>query len=158
MYTRKAIDFKLWRVALLLKIHGYYFLTEGKKLFLFISEVINKRYSTTSTDNIDYVITNIFNRSKSILSKDPIFDVKSNKSHIDNVREYYRSNKSENIVYIYKDKQLVKGSPFASFSAAHKALGLKPSSNTCNRYIDTNRLYKKEYIFTSKPLDIMSKD
>jgi len=158
MYTRKAIDFKLWRVALLLKIHGYYFLTEGKKLFLDISEVINKRYSTTSTDNIDYVITNIFNRSKSILSKDPIFDVKSNKSHIDNVREYYRSNKSENIVYIYKDKQLVKGSPFASFSAAHKALGLKPSSNTCNRYIDTNRLYKKEYIFTSKPLDIMSKD
>ena len=34
MYTRKAIDFKLWRVALLLKIHGYYFLPEGKKLFL----------------------------------------------------------------------------------------------------------------------------
>ena len=158
MYTRKSIDFKLWRVALLLKIHGYYFLTEGKKLFLDISDVLNKRYSTTSTDDIDYVITNIFNRSKSILSKDPIFDVKSNKSHIDNVREYSRSNKSEKIVYIYKDKQLVKGSPFASFSAAHKALGLKSSSNTCNRYIDTNRLYKKEYIFTSKPLDIMSKD
>lgn len=158
MYTRKAIDFKLWRVALLLKIHGYYFLTEGKKLFLDISDVLNKRYSTTSTYDIDSVIANIFNRSKSILSKDPIFDVKSNKSHIDNVREYSRSNKSEKIVYIYKDKQLVKGSPFASFSAAHKALGLKSSSNTCNRYIDTNRLYKKEYLFTSKPLDIMSKD
>lgn len=158
MYTRKAIDFKLWRVALLLKIHGYYFLTEGKKLFLDISDVLNKRYSTTSTYDIDSVIANIFNRSKSILSKDPIFDVKSNKSHIDNVREYSRSNKSEKIVYIYKDKQLVKGSPFDSFSAAHKALGLKSSSNTCNRYIDTNRLYKKEYLFTSKPLDIMSKD
>ena len=35
---------------------------------------------------------------------------------------------------------------------SHKALGLKPSSNTCNRYIDTNRLYKSKYIFTSKPL------
>ena len=28
MYTRKAIDFKLWRVALLLKIYGYYFLPD----------------------------------------------------------------------------------------------------------------------------------
>jgi len=34
MYTRKAIDFKLWRIALLLKIYGYYFLPTGKKLFL----------------------------------------------------------------------------------------------------------------------------
>lgn len=92
------------------------------------------------------------------MSKDPIFDVKSNTSHVANVREYSRFNKSEKIVYIYKDKQLVKGSPFGTFSAAHKALGLKSSSNTCNRYIDTNRLYKKEYIFTSKPLDAMSKD
>ena len=53
MYTRKAIDFKLWRVALLLKIHGYYFLPEGKRLFLDISDIINKRYGTTSTKNID---------------------------------------------------------------------------------------------------------
>ena len=45
-----------------------------------------------------------------------------------------------------------------SFSAAHKALGLKPSSNTCNRYIDTGRLYKNKYIFTSKPIDRTSKD
>ena len=53
---------------------------------------------------------------------------------------------------------MVKGSPFPSFSAAHKALGLKPSSNTCNRYIDTDRLYKNKYIFTSKPIDRTSKD
>ena len=53
---------------------------------------------------------------------------------------------------------MVKGSPFPSFSAAHKALGLKPSSNTCNRYIDTGRLYKNKYIFTSKPIDRTSKD
>lgn len=31
--------------------------------------------------------------------------------------------------------------------------GLKPSSNTCNRYIDTNRLYKNKYLFFSKPKD-----
>lgn len=34
MYTRKAVDFKLWKIALLLKIQGYYFLPKGKKLFL----------------------------------------------------------------------------------------------------------------------------
>jgi len=53
---------------------------------------------------------------------------------------------------------MVKGSPFVSFSAAHKALGLNPSSNTCNRYIDTGRLYKNKYIFSSKPIDRASRD
>ena len=37
------MDFKLWRIALMLKIHGYYYLPEGKKLFLGISIVLNKR-------------------------------------------------------------------------------------------------------------------
>ena len=32
MYTRKAVDFRLWRLALLLKIHGYYYLPECKKI------------------------------------------------------------------------------------------------------------------------------
>ncbi len=41
-YTRKAIDFKLWRMALLLKIYGYYYTTEGKNLFLDISEILIK--------------------------------------------------------------------------------------------------------------------
>lgn len=52
---------------------------------------------------------------------------------------------------------MVEGSPFASYSAAHKSLGLKPSSNTCNRYIDTDRLYKNKYIFRSKPIDRTSR-
>ncbi len=85
-YSRKAIDFKLWIMALLLKIYGYYYTIEGKNLFLDISEIINKRYSTNSS------------------------------------------------------------------------LGLKSSSNTCNRYIDTNRLYKNKDIFTSKPVDRASRD
>ena len=70
------------------------------------------------------------------------------------------ANRSENpkTVYIYTNKGILKGSPFSSFSQAHKALGLNPSSNTCNRYIDTNRLYKNKYIFSSKPIDKGSKD
>jgi hypothetical protein len=64
-------------------------------------------------------------------------------------------NKSENpkTVYIYEEGKLISGSPFASFSDAHKALGLKPSSNTCNRYIDTGRLYKSKYLLSSEPID-----
>ena len=54
MYTRKAIDFKSWRIALLLRIHGYYLLPEGKRLFMDITYTMNKRYSTsTSTLNTD---------------------------------------------------------------------------------------------------------
>ena len=53
MYTRKVLDFKLWRLALILKIYGYYFLPESKKLFMDISDIINKRYSTTSIRKID---------------------------------------------------------------------------------------------------------
>jgi hypothetical protein len=128
-------------MALLLKIHGYYYTTEGKNLFLDIAEIINKRYSTNPSGNdIDKVINNITERFNNIMQKDSPFDVKLN------------------IPHIYVDNEMVNGSPFTSFSSAHKALGLNPSSNTCNRYIDTNRLYKNKYIFTSKPIDRASRD
>lgn len=71
---------------MLLRIHGYYFLPEGKKLFLNISDIINKRYST-STINADKLISDIFERSQAIFAKDPPFDVKANLPHIDNVRK-----------------------------------------------------------------------
>lgn len=160
-YSRKVIDFKLWRIALLLKIYGYYYTTEGKNLFLDIAEILNKRYSTDSpVSDINNAINNITERFNDIMQKDSPFDVKLNIPHIENVRKYSIANKSENpkTVYIYDDNKKVDGSPFASFSSAHKALGLKPSSNTCNRYIDTNRLYKNKYIFTSKPIDRASRD
>lgn len=48
-YSRKYIDFNLWKMALLLKIHGYYYTVEGKNLFLDISEIINKRYTTNNS-------------------------------------------------------------------------------------------------------------
>nr|YP_010365115.1 hypothetical protein M1I11_mgp140 [Exserohilum turcicum]UOU81341.1 hypothetical protein [Exserohilum turcicum] len=77
MYSRKGIDFNLWRLALLLKIKGYYYLPEGKTLFLDISEILNKRYSTNTTKNISEIMDYIFKRSQIIFEKDPPFDVKS---------------------------------------------------------------------------------
>ena len=94
----------------------------GKKLFLDISDIINKRYSTRSTGNLDDIIEEIFERSKLILAKDPPFDVESNIPHVDNVRAFSIANRSErpNTIYLYADGNLVKGSPFASYSATHK--------------------------------------
>jgi len=160
MYSRKAIDFNLWRVALLLKIKGYYYLPEGKTLFLDISDILNKRYTTNTTKNMSEIIDNIFKRSQTIFEKDSPFDVKSNIPHSDNVRKFSIQNRSDNpkVVYIYTNKGMVKGSPFVSYSSAHKALGLNPSSNTCNRYIDTGRFYKNNFIFSSKPIDSASRD
>jgi len=160
MYSRKAIDFNLWRVALLLKIKGYYYLPEGKTLFLDISDILNKRYSTNTTKNISEIMDNIFERSKTIFEKDPPFYVKSNIPHSENVREFSIQNRSDNpkVVYIYTNKGMIQGSPFFLYSSAHKALGLNPSSNTCNRYIDTGRLYKNNFIFSSKPIDSASRD
>lgn len=160
-YSRKVIDFKLWRMALILKIHGYYYTLEGKNLFLDISEIINKRYSTTiSTDNVNEIINNISKKFKDIIKKNSPFDIKLDLPHTENVRNFSIANRFENpkIVYIYTDEGLIEGSPFTSYSSAHKALGLNPSSNTCNRYIDTNRLYKNKYIFSSKPIDSASRD
>nr|AGN49014.1 LAGLIDADG endonuclease [Botrytis cinerea B05.10] len=160
-YSRKAIDLKLWRMALLLKVYGYYYTVEGKNLFLDISEILNKRYSTNSSvSDINNVIKNITEKFNDIMQKDSPFDVKLNQRHTENVRKYSIANKSDSskVVYIYDGNKMVHGSPFASFSMAHKALGLNPSSNTCNRYIDTNRLYKSKYIFTSKPIDRASRD
>jgi len=91
-------------MALLLKIYGYYYTIEGKNLFLDISEILNKRYSTNSSvSDINNVIKNTTERFNDIMQKDSPFDVKLNQRHTENVREYSRANKSENskVVYIY---------------------------------------------------------
>ena len=68
-----------------MKIHGYYYLPEGKKLFLDISDILNKRHSTGSIKNLDTIIADIFNRYQSILLKDPPFNIEDNIPHIDNL-------------------------------------------------------------------------
>ena len=67
------------------------------------------------------------------------------------------SNADMNRIIYLKDTMNTKREIF-TYSSAHKALGLNPSSNTCNRYIDTSRLYKNKFIFSSKPIDSASRD
>jgi len=119
-----------------------------------ISDVLNKRYSTGSLKDIDSIIADIFNRYQQILLKKPPFNIEYFIPHVDNVRNFRLLNKTDvpKTIYIYENGKLIKGAPFDSFSNAHKALGLKSTSNTCNRYLDTNRLYKSKFNFTSKPV------
>lgn len=116
------MDFKLWKLGLLLKINGYYYLTEGKKLFLDISDVLNKRYSTSNNSvDINKAIENITERFNNISKIEPPFNVKLFIPHVDNALKFRIANKSDKprIVYIYTNEGLIEGSPFASFSLAH---------------------------------------
>ncbi len=130
-YSRKYVDFKLWKIALLLKINGYYYQIEGKNLFLDISEVLNKRYSTDNNlVDINKAIENIFERFYNLSKIEPPFNVKLFNSHVDNARKFRIANKSDQprTVYIYTNEGLIEGSPFASFSLAHFISKMKKKS------------------------------
>jgi|SRR5690606_3287218 len=64
----------------------------------------------------------IFNRYQAILLTDPPFTIKDNIPHVDNVRKFRLENKSDlpKTIYIYENGKLIKGSPFNSYSEAHK--------------------------------------
>ena len=125
----QILDFKLWKIALLLKIHGYYYHRPWGRIILFLDiyEILNKRYIINSASDINKIITNTFERSQVIFEKDPPFNVKANIPHVDNIRNFRLANKSKypKTVYIYTNEGMVKGSPFASFSLAHNAVGFK---------------------------------
>lgn len=140
---------------------GYFYLPEGKNLFLKISDVLNKRHSTNSVVVTESIIEEINIKYREILLIKPPFNIEECIPHVANVRNFKLGNNLTNsihsarlikTIFIYEEGKLIDGSPFVSFSSAHKALGLKSSSNTCNRYLDTGRLYKSKYIFTSKPI------
>lgn len=56
-------------------------------------------------------------------------------------------------IYVYKNNVLLNNIPLKTYAEAHKILNLKPNSRICFRYIDTNKLYKKCYLITSKLID-----
>jgi len=157
MYSRKKIDFKLWKIALILHKLGYYYIPEGKQLLNDIYSCINKsRYSTTcKINNVDNFIDEIFIKSEKLFAQVPLFNISLNKTHLNFAQEISIQQRklTSNIVFIYKDNELIQGSPFISYSDANEALGLNRNSKICNRYINTGKLYKKLYLFSSKPLN-----
>lgn len=55
-------------------------------------------------------------------------------------------------VHVYEGDVELVGSPFSTYGAAHKALGLEAKSRTASRFIDTGKKYRGKYIFRSTPI------
>jgi len=47
----------------------------------------------------------------------------------------------------------IKGSSFKTYGEAHLAIGLNPRSRAIGRNIDTGKLFKGIYLFTSLPIN-----
>jgi hypothetical protein len=149
--SRKFLDFKLWRISLLLHKFGYYFLPEGRQLLTDISNNINNNRYSTYINQYFIPFDDLIKRSNIILASNPPFNINLGKTHTELSQNYSKSLVSKT-VYIYKNNKLIEGSPFFSNSEAHKVLGLSSSSKICFRYIDTGKLYKNIYIISSRPL------
>lgn len=168
MYSRKDIDFKLWKIVVTCHKLGYHLIEEGRNLIVLIfNNINNKRYTTTTTNNnndnnIFKEIDNLYNK---LLLTPPMININSTKSHLALVLEYTNKNKTNKTIYIYelKDYQfnpiqevicdtcLIEGSPFKTYADANSAINLNRSSRTIYRYLDTNKLYKNKYLITSLP-------
>ena len=132
-------------------------------LYKFHHLQIKKRYSTSDSKielpNIETI--------KILFDQTPPFDVNSELSHLNKVKEFTiaKGGRKGFMVYIYecffpsgsyapndKNKKILKGSPFSTYGEGHVVLGLRRSSRTIGRYIDTGKKYKDKYLFSSVPL------
>lgn len=131
---------------------GYYYLPEGKKIALQISMSTNK-YRLTSFKGNQVSLPSEESISKLFSGPAP-FDVNKGKSHFELVREFTISKGGRKgfIVHIYdlsKEVKELPGSPFSTYGAGHKVIGLRAGSRVIGRYIDTGKVYKDRYIFSS---------
>lgn len=126
-FSRKYLDFKLWRISLLLHKFGYYFLPEGRQLLTDISNNINNNRYSTFINQYFIPFDDLIKRSNIILASNPPFNINSGKTHTELSQNYSKSLVSKT-VFIYKNNKLIEGSPFKNYSEAHKVLGLSSSS------------------------------
>ena len=132
---------------------GYYYLPSGKKIALDISSATNKyRYTTNNSNKVELPNCELISN---LLAQTPPFDISSG-SHSELVRKFTiaKGGRKGFVVYIYESSESnklkeLKGSPFSSYAAGHVAIGLRPGSRVIGRYIDTNKLYKDNYLFSS---------
>ena len=156
--SRKSVDYEWWVISVILHKLGYFYLPEGKQIALQISSSTNKYRYTTKNDLNKLRLPSI----ESILNlfeQTPPFDISSGRSHFELVREFtiVRGGRKGFKVHIYEcntesNLKEVKGSPFSTYGDGHEVLGLKRGSRVIGRYIDTGKLYKDKYKFSSVPL------
>jgi len=130
---------------------GHYLLPEGRNLLIKIASSINKfRYSTAKGGAAVGPTLEILN---TVLDIDAPFNVESGLSHTLLAQQFSlaRGSRKGFPVYVYVNGVEIESSPFPSYYAASKALGL--SNRVIFRYIDTSRTYKG-YLFYSAPLSV----
>lgn len=145
--SRKATDFQYWEVAVKLKALGYNTKPEGKESILEISKYINKRYST----NLGVAKTPDLKKISKIFLAPPVYDLASGlsyKAYSDIAKAAKKGNKGYG-VNVYDNGELVKGSPFPSYTQAALALGSINISSVITKKIDTDKLYKNRFKFES---------
>jgi hypothetical protein len=144
--TRKGVDFQFWCLRLFCHKFGYFYLPKGRELCVAISQFINcSRYSTALTVAKEPEVN--FDRFKETL---PI--VPSEKwTHTTLAQAFAKLKKAEGKreIWVSKNGIILEGSPFKSNNKAQLAIGLKSTSSTVKRYLDTGKLYKGEYLFWS---------
>jgi len=70
-------------------------------------------------------------------------------THLSQKHAKIRGSRQGYLVHIYENKIEILNSPFSSYSAGHKAIGLKANSRIIASYIDTGKVYNGKYTFTS---------
>lgn len=107
MYTRKSIDYKLWKISLLLHKLGYYYQIEGRQLLTDISKNVDRRgYSTSGNEDI-IILDELEQRANNIFATKPPFDINSGKTHTELAQNFSKTTrKIERTIYVYKNRPL----------------------------------------------------
>lgn len=145
--SRKSIDFYYWEAAINLKALGYTTLPKGREYLLDINKYINKRYSS----NIHIAKAPNMEEIEKLLNTPPIFDLSSGLTY-KNLSDLVKTKNKGSIGYgvnVYDKGELLKGSPFPSYTKAALALGNINISSVISKKIDSNKLYKNRYKFES---------
>lgn len=151
MYSKKKVDFILWKKVVQIHKLGYHFMSLGKSLIVLITQNININSSTLDLNEKEKNILEIEKLFNSLLLVKPLIELNENIPHAKLIRNCTKI-KTTKSIYIYKNNVLLEGSPFNSYADANEALGLNRSGRTIFINIDTNKLYKNIYLIVSNKI------
>jgi len=148
--TRKKLDYEMWILAIDIRINGYHLIKQGKSILFKISKGTNKyRYSNSKNNNVKLPTKDEIN---DLYSLSPIYDENIKLTYKERALKYALKIKRRKgyIVHVYKDNKEIDQSPILSYKLASKILNI--NSNIISRFIDTGKLYKNKYMFSSEKI------
>lgn len=116
-----------------------------------ISKYINKRYSSS----LEIAKAPDMEGIEKLLKTPPVFDLTSGLGY-KNLSDLAKVEKGGHKGYgvnVYDGGELLKGSPFPSYTKAALAMGNINISSMISKKIDTNKLYKQRFRFESAFID-----